>query len=425
VSGIGAVSSAVLGLLMTALLARRLPIDDFGRVLIVIAFFELVFLLADVRLQDLIFRFYPLFKHKGSDELLRALVSLCLLLGLGAALATSIFVYSAAPWVADSLYDDPSLGALLRAYAMIAWLTAFQGLVFSVLRLEHKFELVVTFQILGRLTTVGSLAYYLLVRSGSDLVVVVTLVAVGLIPQTLPPLLWLVWKFATRRPKRSGESNPGLGSYGAEMRSMLFHTNLFGFLQAVTASGGVVLLGILASPVQVALFGVAQRLTTPLSMMRQNVKTTMTPEITTLWAQGRLAQLNRLTTRLNRLFLIWGIPALVVAAVLARPAALLIGGPEYLRSLPIFFVLLSASYIALTTLISIPLAISMNRLKRLNLVSGAQVLLLIAGAATGLDAVRLAIIQLAGAVVMRAFLDRPIVRELGELSEQGESPANA
>ena len=329
----GSALSLAIRLGQTALLTRMLTIDDFGRVLIVLNLFFFLESFVGLRVSDVMYRFFePL---RGRDA--RAFQGL-LLLCLGLSLATGLLVGGgalvASPWAAAHFYRDPQLAPLLKIYGCTVLVSAFRDFYEAVLRLEDRFSSVVVPQVAGALLTLLLLAAYFATARGYDLRTVMATYAVGGFVQTVPAL---VLALRLLRPSLSHLSVKraahALARYRPEMLRCLFHSNLSGYLRFALNPGDVFLLGLISTPAQVALYGLARQLTAPLAHLQTNAQTAVTPEVMRLVAERKFAQLRRLVRRYVATATALGAAAIAGGLLLGRAFIALLARPGYLASL--------------------------------------------------------------------------------------------
>ncbi|MFN2383982.1 MAG: lipopolysaccharide biosynthesis protein [Gemmatimonadota bacterium] len=416
----GSLASLVLGLGRTALLTKSLSIADYGKILIVMNLPAFIGTILNVRVQDLINKFYPEFEAAEDAAALRGLLLLSIGLNLAVSLVVSLGIFLLAPWIADRFYDDPGLAILFRIYAVIRVLSFLHGVYTPILRLKDRFAAVIIPQVIGNGLTLAALAAYFLTVDGYRLTHVVAILAAGLLASTLPPLVAML---RIVRPHliagRAERARAALGRHGRMIRETLFHTNLAGYLNIVFTPGDVFLLGLFGTPTQVAIYGLAQQLTAPLLVLQDNIAAALTPEVVSLWARRKLEQLNRLL----RLYLIpmalGGALALLAGWLLARPVILWLAKPEYLAAIPVFHLQLVVLWISVVFLIFYPLGLSLNMLRWFN-GANAIVLVLVAGYLVWqgeLTALAMAWLLLLAAVIRRLLGNLPVYfafrRELG------------
>jgi O-antigen/teichoic acid export membrane protein len=183
------------------------------------------------------------------------------------------------------------------------------------------------------------------------------------------------------------------------------------------------LLGVFSSPTQVALYGLAKQLTSPLALLQTTIQTAIAPEVTNLIARLKLRQLLRLVTRYLVSALVFGALLFAGALVLGRFLILHFFASQYLTALPIFYCLLAAAWLLLIFLLFRPIALSLDLIKWHNLA------LLLSAAMTGwlivtgkLNALTMAYVQLGEAAVLRFSFSLLV---WNKLRARGEAAASA
>lgn len=418
VSLLGSALSLALRLGQTVLLTRALGIDDFGRVLIVVNLFVFLEAFFGLRASDVMFRFYPSLRERRDARALQGLLLLCLGICLATGLLVGGGVFFISPWLAESFYRSPQLAPLFNIYGCTVLVSAFRELYEPVLRMHDRFASVVLPQVLGGLSTFTILAVYLSAAEVYDLKVIVAAFAVGVLVQTVPPL---VLALRLLKPSLSGTGIKtaalSLKRYRPELFRCLFHSNLSGYLKFSVDPGDVFLLGLFSAPSQVALYGLAKQLTAPLALLQTNAQTAVAPEVNTLAAGGKFAQLKRLVGRyVLTASAVGGLS--LVGGLLAGPVFISwLSRTDYLAALPVFFVLLIIASLMLIAAVFRPLSVSLDLMRWYNfgLLTSAVVVLVFV-AAGRLDALHMAYAQLAGALIVRLVCNVPVWARLRGLA---------
>jgi O-antigen/teichoic acid export membrane protein len=425
ISVVGSGISLAARLAQTALLAKALKIDDYGRLLLVLNFFVFLDSFFGLRVSDAMFRFFPLFKERRDERALDGL----LLLSLGVCLASALLIYGGvlilSSVFADRFYPNLALTPLFRIYGFTILFSSFSGIYEPVLRLHNHFSSIVAPQVLGSLLTLALLCIYFAGASASihsanrnyNLEVIVAAFAAGALIQSMLPLikaLRVLRPFLSLKTIR--ESLRELAPYRRPIVSCLMNSNLSGYLKFAISPGDVFLLGLFSTPTQLALFGLAKQLTAPLAFLQTNIQTAVTPEISALVARGRFEQVRRLVTHYLTRSLILG--AILLAGVVALGRFLILNflRPEYASALPIFYLLAVAGWLMLAFLVFRPLALNLEILQWHNLallISSSVVICLII--ADSLNAMSMACIQLAEVLLLRSLLGVFISRRLSRL----------
>ncbi|HBY80181.1 MAG TPA: hypothetical protein DEG47_24935, partial [Cyanobacteria bacterium UBA11148] len=241
--------------------------------------------------------------------------------------------------------------------------------------------------------------------------------ALGVFVQTLIPLVQSI-RIVSPELFLTSESLgfKELRRYRPELVPTLFHTNLVGYLKVASDTGGIFLLGILASAEQVAIYGVAQQLIRPLVVIfRRNINTSVSPEIVKLWAEGKLEQLKNFVNSFVKVNFIVGGFFIIFLISLAPKIILLVSNENYLKALPIFYILSVTNYLSLISIILYPVCLIMGMMSRQNLILVCNLIALGIFIFIGLDGVKMAIIQLVGTINLWLFLEIPLMKKLHRL----------
>jgi O-antigen/teichoic acid export membrane protein len=418
----GTLLSVLLALAQMALLTKSLSLSDYGLVLIVTNLFLFLETFVGINVGDVLFRFFQPFKAQPSTGALQGLLLLCLTLCLAAGLLISIGTFLLSPWIADHFYHNLSLAPLLQIYAGTVLISAFSGFYDPVLRIHDRFLSLMIPRVLGRGLAVTILAIYLARAGKLTLQVVVVVLVIGLLFQTVPPLVHAI------QLVRPYLANAGFSScaraltpYRSELLGTIWHVNLASYLKMVFSPGDVFLLGLFSSPTQVALYGLARQLTSPFLILQNNTQTALTPEITSLVRD--LPRMKRLVFR----YAVWAFflsSAMVVAAFLLGPSLISwLSRPEYLAALPVFKVLLVIAWLTLISLVFYPVGLSLDRLKWYNLAQVLNIVILVVFLIAGrLDALTMAYLQLIGAAVVSLIFCLPVGIRLHVLARPSRRP---
>jgi O-antigen/teichoic acid export membrane protein len=405
ISAAGSALSLAIKFAQMALLTRVLRVDDFGRMLIVLNLFVFLDSFLGMRVSDAIFRFLPSFKERGDKPSIKGLMLLCLALCLASGLLIYGFVFFSSPFLADRLYPNLEMTPLFRIYGCTILLTSLSGVYEPILRLNDRFASVVAPQILGGLVTLILLCIYLIGQPVYNLETVTVIFAVGVLIQSGLPLLKSLHHlkdFLSGRGVR--QSIRALSQHRSALGATLFNSNLSGYLKLAISPGDIFLLGLFSTPTQLAWYGLAKQLTAPLAFLQTNLQTAVLPEIATLAGKEKFAQLRRLLLRYLGRSAAISIVLVALVILLGRFLILNFLRPEYAASLPVFYLLSFAAWLLLVFLVFRPLALSLDMLRWHNLAllaSSCVILILIV--AGRLNAMTMAIVQLADALVLRSL----------------------
>ncbi len=411
ISVLGSGLSLAIKLAQTALLTRLLKIEDYGRLLIVMNLFVFLDSFFGVRVSDLMFRFFPALREKGDRRALKGLLLLCLMISLASGFLIYGSVVILSPRLADRFYPNLELPPLFIIYGCTVLVSSFSGVYEPILRVHDKFASIVAPQVLGSLLTLTLLGLYFVTLDRGfspggnyNLKMIVGAFAVGALVQSVPPMLKA---FRLTMPFLSGvkaaAAFQALRAYRKDLVACLLNSNFSGYLKFAVSPGDVFLLGIFSTPTQLALYGLAKQLTSPIAMLQTNIQTAVTPEVTLLVAKRKFAQLRSLLARYIRSSIVLGSLPLLTAFLMGRFLILMISGSEYLAALPVFYVLAIAAWLMMVFLVFRPLALNLDLLQWHNLVLLTSTAVLIVFVVLGkLNAMTMALIQLGEALILRS-----------------------
>ena len=406
ISLVGMAGGVTMGLVRVSFLTKNLSVADYGKVLITVELFTFLINFLEIRVQDVLFSYFPRLKKENKIQELRGIIWICIAgcLLLGLIVGVGLFVY--ADWIAQTLYDDAALGKLIRIYSLTTIVSTFNSFYSAILRINNRFSSIVKPSLVG---TAIDLILVVAMRYGFGYLTIemaVFATTINVMVTSIPPIITSFrllgkFKFAFKNIKKDIAS---LKPMSKEVKHMFFHANLAGYLKLTESSGGF-LLGIFSTPTQVALFGLAQKLIKPLNTFKNNIQTAITPEIHTLYAHHDYEELNRLIKRFVMTNVAMGLAFLIGIILFIKPFIVLFAKPEYLEALPNLYIQLSTLLLVVPFMVLFPLTVTMNELKRLNISKGIAFIYLLVAIYFGLNAVTLATARLLGAFTNRVLSD--------------------
>jgi O-antigen/teichoic acid export membrane protein len=378
ISTAGLMVSAVIMLLRTALLAKTLPIDDYGRVMLIVNLFLFLELFLNLGTHNLLYRLYSQF-DKDQDRLVqKGLVILIILLNTLVGFTLSAGSFIAAPFLARIVFRSTEIETALRIYALSAFFFPYREFLGGILQLHDRFAALVVPQVIGNLVTLGLLAWHLLGAESPQIELVTLAFAAGSLTQILPSL------FLAMSTMRHLDLTHGalagiraLRPYRPIIARTLFTTNLTAYLHTLLSAGDVPLLGVIAGPTQVALFSLAKQLTLPLVRLSGIIESSTTPEVIRLWASGEFDRLRRVVNLYLAVIFGAGLVGAVALLFLGRPLVLWISHPQYLQSLPMVYLLYIALWITSMVIALKPIGVSTDSLHRLFIAEMISILLVL------------------------------------------------
>lgn len=423
ISLLGMVGGMVMSLGRVSLLTKSLSVADYGRVLITTTLFTFLITFLEIRVQDILFKYFTQLKKEGKNRELLGIIWLCLAASLVLGLIVGVLVFFLSDWIAETFYDDIVLGNLIRIYSVSAVFSAFNSFYTAILRINNQFTSIVVPQLIGTAVDLLLVVFFIYGLGYITLEIVIYITTLDVIISRVPPLIQSFWIINQLRPSFSKVRDDirSLQPMAQEVKHMFFHSNLAGYMKLSEGSGAF-LLGLLSTPTQVALFGLSQKLLRPLEQLKRNLQVAITPEVHNLYAYQKY---NRLNSLIKRYVLIGGgvsAAFFLTVALLIKPFIVLFAKAEYLEALPNFYLQLATSVIIFPFILLFPLTVTMNQIKLMNIVKALSFVYIGVACIFGLNAVSLAMAYLLGAITNKVFSDLVVYKRfLAEKSQAAQA----
>lgn len=393
----------------TFFLAHGLDLKTFGKVILCINFWAVARLLIKPGLSYTLQNFIPRYEEEGNVE---AQASLCWLSAY-IALAVGVFMlflsFFSIPWIVQKWYEgDTSLIFPLQFLSLSAAFFLFGDIATMLLRLANHFFLALAPSAIASILV----PLYFLCIGTEQITLNNAIVAIAL--AELFTLICLLLFLAVKTPSfwkisRSILLLTPLHSHWKTLRSTLTHTSFFGILQGSSEQIAAFLIGIFSGPRDIALIGMALQLSKPISMLCPIIGAAVHPELAIFHAQKKWKSILSL---LNKTLVLGGggLLAMLLGAGLLGPYLIvhILGMPDYVVALPIFY-LLASSYMLIVMFTGfLPIAIAEQKVTRYNMAVMMRLIYLGIAIAIGINAWNAAMVQLLGSLTIRIFNDLPL-----------------
>ncbi len=426
-TGIGLIGSGVLmvgTILRTVILGRSLDLDTFGFVVVCTNAVLVMRLIFRVGVGETLLRYVPDFLHNDDKEAVGSLLWLIVYLSVAVGALMLAIVYLFGGWAAQNWYHNPEItGPLILAVWMSAFFTLGEANN-ALLRFRNRFHLTIISGGVGSLVSLGLVWNY--ARLGVlDLGHAV--LAVALADGVTIGCASLLWLFSARiwmRPSISQILLKPLRGHGRKIRSTLTQTSLLGILQSGSEVGGTFILGVLGTPAQVAVMGMANQLSRPIKMLQGSLGNAVTPEIHRMYAQGEYPKLAGFVRRYALISFVVIAVIVAVAFPLSYWLIPIVLKPEYLKAIPVFWTLAIAGALMIPFLPLLPVAVARHEMGQRNLVASLRLVYLGLASVLGLTAMGVALSQLAGSLSVRLMNDLPLYRRLRRHGDQAGANAS-
>lgn len=407
VSLIGSVAGVLIGLLRTFVLLREISIDDFGIIILLQNFFTVLFLVFQLRVSEVLFKFLPKFEHGNLVHESAALMRICMFACLGTGVVLSAGVFFMADAIAVRMYGFFGMAELIRIYCAASILMPLNGYVFTIMRLYGRFSTIVYLQTAGKLISLVWTVVYLSTNDTYSLGPIVWSVIIGL---ALPVLVGLgcVIKDTSHIFIQSFSGYICLKPWRARIGSVLANSCTISWLKLSSDEGGLFLLGVWGAPADAVYWGVGKQLVMPIRMLTQNIQKVVAPEICKLYESASFDRLRSLILKSSIGLFVLSLVGTLAGAALVMPLLSAIAGGELEGAYYVVLLMIVTEAVTLPSLPFFSLAVSMDRLFMRNVTTSLRFVYLGVGVLTVYNAITLALVCLAGALTTRIFNDFPL-----------------
>lgn len=342
----GSFAGSLLGLIAFALCARSLGVAEYGQLALMLAYTRVIERIASFQSWQPIIKYGAGLSTAEQREDLRKLLKFGLLMDMSSALCAWLIAisgaYLAAPylgWTEDSvhvlvlfstvlLFQIPSMPTAVQRLAGRFSLLAYGQLGTALLRVALCF--------VGLMNDAG-LGYFAFVWACTQILGNMTLLG-----------------FALRTLRRQGVRNI-LGAPLAGLRQKFpgiwgfaWSSNLSLTIQSSSQELDTLLVSLLTDPASAGLYHISKRIGRMAQQVGGLVQSVIYPDVSRLWAAGKIKEFKRLVLQVELLLLTAGVAAVVFMAVSVDRLLLWTAGPQFLPAANLVVVQMFAVALALS-----------------------------------------------------------------------------
>lgn len=322
----GNVLSNGLALISLAIAARALETEAFGTLVLVVTYVRLIERLVRFESWQPLIRFASELEVSSRAKLPR-LYLYGILLDLAAAMA-SAFLAVVLVQAIGHLFEIGQAHVQLVAIHSVCLLFSISGAPTAALRMAGRFKLMAYAQPIGPIVRAPlAVLCWIFWPSLTGFVVAWTIAQIaGSI--VYAALGWralaaqLIANPLKQSPRNLARDFPGFVSFA-------WTTNLSMSLRTMTQEADVLLVGALAGPSSAGFYHVAKRLAKIAQQVGAQTQAVLYPDMSRFWANGRVAELRRLTMRVQLALGGIGVAAVIVALIAGQPLIELALGNEF------------------------------------------------------------------------------------------------
>lgn len=325
---VGGVFVLVLGVAQAVLVARALGPRDFGLAALILSFPPLVFTFFDAQAPEAVVKYLGQFMATGERRKALAVPKLAYAVDVGLALVGFAIVAASAALVADHLLHSSRYAHLLVLVAATQVVFAPADTSRAILSSFGRFSGVAWVQ--GGTAAIRFILVAVLIGGGGGIGAFVLATCVGTVTESLL-LGWL----ASRAIRVELGSRWWTGRWAdlrGEVRGMgrfLLYTDLTSLVAVFIKQADIVILGLVAGPVQTGYYRLARSLAAPATSVITSLQTVLYPQVARLVATADGAVLMR---RARRWCLLAGIPLAALSLIVLPfvPQVIrLLSGPDF------------------------------------------------------------------------------------------------
>lgn len=325
---VGGVVVLAFGVAQAVIMARALGPRDFGLAALILSFPALVFTFFDAQAPEATVKYLGMFMAKGERRKALAVPKLAYAVDIGLALIGFVVVAASSSWVSVHLLQTPRYAELLVLVAATHLVCAPTDTSRAILSTFGRFTGVAWVQGASAATRFALVAAT--VGSGGGITAFIVSTCVG----TLIESLLLGW-LANRalRVELGGSWWTGrcadVRGSRREMGRFLLYTDLTSLVAVFIKQADIVILGMVAGPVQAGYYRLARTLAAPATTVIASLQAVLYPQVSRLVATADGSVLMR---RARRWFVLAGLPLAALSLVLLPfvPQLIrLLSGPDF------------------------------------------------------------------------------------------------
>ncbi|MFM9052185.1 MAG: lipopolysaccharide biosynthesis protein [Bacteroidota bacterium] len=351
--------STGLAFLRSVFIARGLGASLFGSYAIIVSFVGMIQEFLNLNLGTALIRYGAGYQAAGRNDKLKALVVTCLRVS-GVMLLVSVLVIIVLLEVDYRQFiSSPGLETYVIAYALAAGITYFNSISRSLLRLHYRFRISSLIEMVMDTCETAAVAWVVWFHPKSLEAFFPTLIAVRFLNGFICNLA-AFRELSDVLDVAPDDSGASIKEDLSSIRNYVLVNSLGNTLKTLISQGDVLLLGLLASPVEVAFYVVAKKSAYAVLTLSDPLTSSVFPQLSKLLAERRYSDVK---TMLKRVTLVGAVPAViffVTMLFLNKWLLITVYGKEYAESSASFMYFLTGALLGALTFWTLPLVQSLG-----------------------------------------------------------------
>jgi len=353
--------SSVFTALQTIIVARMLGVEEYGLLVLVIAYIDLLNQFIDFRMWETATKYIGTYWEKGDLERTQSFIKLSYLVDVLSGILAFIIAILTASLISKYIIHTPEAYKLIWIYAFTLFISTSSSTSISILRVFNKFRIIAILRSSQAFIRLLFILAFLLLGFG------INGVLYGLVIGSLLGFIMRIYMVI----KTLNEN--GLGNWWKSKISMIkdqfkgiswfvFNTNIAATIQmGEEKSLGILILGYLAGKDAVAYYKIATSAAKLLKLITGPFYESIYPELIKIKSQNILEHIKPLLYRMSRTFLMIGVPLAILIIIFSDLIIKLVFGINYLPSGNALKVVAVAAIIDGTTFWNAPILLAFEK----------------------------------------------------------------
>ncbi len=316
---------------MSMVLARLLSSRDMGTYFLVISFIAIIKSVFSLGLPVTIVRRIAQYAGTGQFVLVKKIMVLCLSITFGLGALSYIFVVFLGGWLAEHLFGTLALAALMPQIGFLAFVALLRGIVSEIFRGFHELRFAVLFGgLLTSFLTAAALTLLWIFQGSSNIsqVMQVTMTSASLV--LIIAIVFFIKKL--RAIEYNQTENASISNAFKELLSVSWAMWLIGILLLILSNADLWIVSIFGSENDVALYGLAARLTVIMTVFHSISIAVIQPIISELHAKGNMAKLEKVLRSVTTLTFVAALFITVIIIFTASNFLSIVYGQYYIHA---------------------------------------------------------------------------------------------
>jgi O-antigen/teichoic acid export membrane protein len=348
-----------LGALELSLVVRKLGIEQYGVLGLIIAYVTTVNQFFDVRVWETVIRYLSSFLNTDEYQKGVALLKICGLLDILTGILAFLFVFSTAPLASRFIGpSDAQMENFIKLYALFLLVSTLDGTTTGTLRALDRFSILAFTRIVQKSIQVLMIWIFLSLNAGIHGILISYIISGSI--DAAAKIVFTIKNFPISLLS-ANTSIRTIRPYYREIFKLIMQTNIHAVLKMLNGGAEILLLGLLSGATQVGYYKLARQIIDMISRLIEPLYESIYPQIAVLWDEGNGQRFKKFITNASEIVLFIVLPAIGVLFVFGDDIVWLISGQQHPNIVPLINIMSIALAINYIFVWLHPLAITMGK----------------------------------------------------------------